>query len=215
MTGHRPSAWAAALLFLAVPAHAQTPPDLGTVVVRLRAAGIVPQDSGSSVTRLGGQWSSSSAAAVDLDASVFLTPNIALGFGAATSRHSFKLDNSAFGTVPVGSARLITPSVTLQYHFAPAARFSPYVGIGPAAAVLVDPSPGGTLVDTLYFDSKVGVAFQAGIDINLGGPFVLNADVKQLLVRTTAFSPHPGRVPVEAQVKLNPTIFGLGLGLRF
>ena len=158
---------------------------------------------------------SSSAAGVDADASVFLTPSIAIGLGASTARHSFTLERSQFGTVPVGSARLIVPSVTLQYHFAPAARFSPYLGVGPAAAVLVDPSPGGTLVDTLYFDSKVGVAFQAGVDVALGGGLVLNADVKQLLVRTTAFSPHPGRTAVEAQVKLNPTVFGLGLGFRF
>ena len=208
----------AALLLSAGPALAQSggpAPDLGTVVVRLRAVGVVPQDSGSTTTRLGGQWVSTSSAGVDLDASVFLTPNIAVGLGASTSRHTFKLDNSGFGTVAVGSARLIAPSVTLQYHFTPGSRFSPYLGVGPAAAVLVNPNPGGTLVDDLYFESKVGVAFQAGIDVNLGGSLVLNADVKQLLVRTTAFSPHPGRTAVESQVKLNPTIFGLGLGLRF
>jgi len=207
--------WAAMLAALAGPALAQAPPELGTVIVRLRAAGVVPQDSASTVTRLGGQWHSSTAAGPDVDASVFLTPSIAVGLGASTFGLSFKLERSEFGTVPVGSARLVAPNVTLQYHPFAAGRVSPYAGAGPAAAVLVSPAPGGTLVDTLYFESKVGAALQAGVDVRLGGGFVLNADVKQLLVRTTAFSPHAGRRPVEAQVKLNPTLFGLGVGYRF
>jgi outer membrane protein len=192
------------------------PPErgLGSVIVRARVVGVVPQDTASTITRLGGKWASTAEAGGDLDVSVFLTSHLAIALGASTSRHAFQLDNTAFGTVPVGNARLIVPSLMLQYHFAPGWGVHPYLGAGPSAAVLIDPKPGGTLVDQLYFDSKVGVAFQAGIDIDVG-PFVLNADVKQLLVRTTAFSPHPGRIPVKAQVQFNPTVFGLGLGVRF
>ncbi len=204
------------LLALAMPAMAEEPvPDLGTVIVRLRADGVAPQDSASNITKLGGTWRSTTEAGLDADASVFLTPHLAVGLGAATTRHRFRLDGTQFGTVPVGTARLIVPSVTLQWHFTPIDRFRPYLGLGPAAAVLVSPTPAGTLVDDLYFKSRVGAVFQAGVDVALGGPFVLNADLKQMLVRTTAFSPHPGRTPVKANVKLNPTIFGVGVGYRF
>jgi outer membrane protein len=209
-----------AALFVTAPCWAQADgpareAGLGSVIMRMRAVGVVPQDSSSNTTRLGGNWVSTDSAGLDFDASIFVTHNIALSLGASTTQHKFALIGTSFGAVPVGSARLIVPSLTVQYHFQPDATFRPYVGVGPAAAVLIDPRPGGTLVDTLYFDSQVGVAFQAGMDISLGGPFVLNADIKQLLVRTTAYSPHPPRVPVRANVHLNPTIVGLGMGYRF
>lgn len=53
------------------------------------------------------------------------------------------------------------------------------------------------------------------MDVNLGGPFVFNADIKQVLVSTIAYSPHPGRVAVRADNSFNPVIFGVGLGFRF
>ena len=203
---------------LSAPALAQDvpgAPGLGSVVVRLRADGVVPQDSSSSITRLGGRWQSTSSAGPDLDASVFLTPHLAIGLGASTSHHAFTLQGSDFGVVPVGSARLIVPSVTVQYHVLPDGWFRPYFGVGPAAAVLTNPRPGGTLVDQLYFDSKVGAAFQAGVDLYVSGRFMINVDVKQLLVTTVAYSPHPPRTPVQAKVNLDPTIFGIGVGYRF
>lgn len=189
--------------------------DFGKVIARLRLTNIMPQDTSASITKLGGRWTSTNTAGFDLDASLFLTSNIAVDFGMSAGHHSFTIRDSNFGTVPVGNAELLVPSVMLQYHFLPHERFGPYLGVGPAAAVFIDPSPGGTLVDKLYFDSQVGVAFQAGFDVTLGGPFVLNVDIKQLLVQTIAYSPHPPRVPVQAKVDVNPTIFGIGLGYRF
>jgi len=70
-------------------------------------------------------------------------------------------------------------------------------------------------VDQLYFESQVGIAFQVGADLYVHGPLVVNLDVKQLLVNTVAYSPHPPRTPVQAKVNLDPTIFGIGLGYRF
>ena len=204
-----------AATLLSTPALAQEPPSLGTTIIRLRAAGVVMQDSGSTITKLGGRWQSTSSAGPDLDASVFLTLHIAIGLGASTSHHAFTLQDSNFGVVPVGSARLIVPSVTLQYFPLSEGWIRPYIGAGPAAAVLTNPRPGNTIVDQLYFDSKVGAAFQAGIDFHVAGPFVVNLDVKQLLVTTVAYSPHPPRTPVQAKVNLDPTIFGIGLGYRF
>lgn len=203
---------------LATPAQAQTTQDLGTTprtVIRLRAAGVVMQDSGSTITKLGGRWQSTSAAGPDLDASIFITPYIAIGIGVSTSHHAFTLQHSNVGVVPVGSARLIVPSVTLQVHPRTEGWIRPYIGVGPTAAILTNPRPGNTIVDQLYFDSKIGAVLQAGIDLHVGGPFVVNLDVKHLLVTTVAYSPHPPRTPVQAKVNLDPTLFGIGLGYRF
>lgn len=198
---------------VAPPASAQGA--LNEVVVRVRAVGVVPQDTASVITKLGGRWDSTSSAGVDADLSWFLTPHFAIGLGASTSHHAFTLQGSSAGVVPVGSARLIVPSVTLQYHVMSEGWFRPYFGVGPTAAVLTNARPGGTLVDTLYFSSNVGVVFQAGVDLYVHGPFVMNVDVKQLLVTTVAYSPHPPRTPVQAKVSLDPTIFGIGVGYRF
>jgi outer membrane protein len=201
------------LVGLAPPAQAQDA--LGEFVVRVRLDGVVPQDSSSVVTKLGGRWQSTSSAGPDVDISWFLTPHFALGLGVSTSHHAFTLQGSTSGVVPVGSARLIVPTLTFQYHVMSDGWFRPYLGIGPTGAILTNPRPGGTLVDQLYFSNKAGVAFQAGVDLYVHGSFVVNLDIKQLLVTTVAYSPHPPRTPVQAKVNLDPTIFGVGLGYRF
>ena len=202
-----------ASLLLATPCFAQNA--LNEFVVRVRLTGVAPLDSSSSITKLGGRWQSTSSAGPDVDISWFLTPHFAIALGTSTSHHAFTLQGTNVGVVPVGSARMIVPSVALQYHVMSEGWFRPYIGFGPAAAVLTNARPGGTFVDQLYFESQVGIAFQVGADLYVHGPLVVNLDVKQLLVNTVAYSPHPPRTPVQAKVNLDPTIFGIGLGYRF
>ena len=62
----------------------------------------------------------------EIDISYFVTPNIALELIAATTKH----DVGASDGTDLGSVWLLPPTLTLQYHFAPTSRFSPYIGAG-------------------------------------------------------------------------------------
>ena len=148
----------------------------------------------------------------EVDFSYFFTDNIALELIAATTRHSIKARNTSLGTVDVGKVTLLPPTLTVQYHFWPRQAFSPYLGVGVNYTVFFDEkAPGGTVTSVKY-DNSIGVAFQAGFDYNISGNWFLNFDVKQLLLNTTA---HLNGNAIQADVDLNPTIVGVGIGYKF
>jgi hypothetical protein len=85
--------------------------------------------------------------------------------------------------VDLGSAWLLPPTVTLQYHFDPkGASMRPYVGVGVNYTTFfgVD-EPAGLNID---YDDSFGLALQAGIDIPFGNGWSVNVDVKKIYINT-------------------------------
>lgn len=204
-------------------AFAQSPFDLneppvglqaGTFMLRARAIGLIPLDSSSSISAIGGQVDATSQAAPELDLSYFITDNIAVEAIAATTRHEISAHGSSAGNLDVGSVWVLPPTVTLQYHFMPHARFSPYVGAGINATFFYDSSPAGPAITHVSYDNNIGAALEVGADYNVAGHWFLNVDVKQIFLNTTA---HIDSVlgPVKAKVALNPLVVGAGIGYRF
>lgn len=185
----------------------------GTFMVRLRAIGIIPEDNSSS-TSIGGHVNTSAQAAPEADLSYFFTDNIAAEVIAATTRHSLQANGTAVGSVDVGSTWVLPPTITVQYHFMPHERFSPYVGAGLNVSLFYDNSPAGPTVKSFSLDNSVGAALQVGFDYNFSGHWFANVDVKQIFVDTTA---HLNTVlgPVEAKTSLDPLVAGMGIGYRF
>ena len=115
------------------------------------------------------------------------------------------------GGVPVGTVKHLPPTLLLQYHFAPDGTFRPYVGAGINYTRFYDVNLGG---GTLTVDSSSwGGAFQAGIDIPLNRTFFLNLDVKKIWIDTDVKVAASG--VVAANLKINPVIFGVGVGMKF
>jgi outer membrane protein len=206
---------------LAGAASAQTADDdtpvgkqAGTLMVRLRAIGVIPEDSSSSVSPIGGHVDVSSQAAPEVDFSYFFTDNIAAELIAATTRHDIQATGTALGNVSVGTAWVLPPTVTLQYHFFPRERFSPYIGAGLNVSFFYDTSPSKPIVQSFSLDNSVGAALQVGFDYNFSGHWFANVDVKQIFVSTTA---HINTLlgPVTARTALNPLVIGAGIGYRF
>lgn len=202
----------AALLLPLASAHAEgSGKKAGDFLVRGRAIGVIPEES-STITGIGGHVDASNPVEPEVDFSYFFTDNIALELIAATTRHSIKARNTSLGTVDVGKVTLLPPTLTVQYHFWPRQAFSPYLGVGVNYTVFFDEkAPGGTVTSVKY-DNSIGVAFQAGFDYNISGNWFLNFDVKQLLLNTTA---HLNGNAIQADVDLNPTIVGVGIGYKF
>lgn len=185
----------------------------GTFMIRARAIGVIPQNSSSSISAIGGTVSTSNTAAPELDFSYFLTDNIALELIAATTKHDLYANGSALtpGSYHVGSTWVLPPTLLLQYHFMPHSRFSPYVGAGLNVTFFYGTKAAGNVVTDLAMSNNVGAAVQAGFDYNITGHWFANFDVKQIFVNTSATV----NGVIKAKTALNPTVIGAGIGYRF
>lgn len=143
---------------------------------------------------------------LELDFTRFLTGNLALELILATKKHEVTA-----GGVPVGTVKHLPPTLTLQYHFAPDAAFRPYVGAGINYTRFYDVNlAGGALT---VGSSSWGGALQAGIDIPLNKTFFLNLDLKKIWIDTDVKVAATGANV--ANLKINPLVFGVGVGMKF
>jgi outer membrane protein len=183
----------------------------GNWLVRLRAIDVVPHES-ASISTIGGTASIDSKVVPELDFSYFFTPNIAAELILATSKHNITAVGTSLGDVPVGSVWLLPPTLTAQYHFLPDSRLNPYIGAGINYTIFYKSRPAGGAVTSVGYSDKVAPALQAGVDFMLDDHLLLNLDVKKIWIKTTA-SLNGGAI--EADTKINPWIFGAGIGYRF
>lgn len=185
----------------------------GSVMVRLRAIGVLPTNMSSS-TSIGGSVTATNQAAPELDLSYFFTDNFAVELIAASTRHNIAAADTALGHVDVGSAWVLPPTITAQWHFMPRAKLSPYVGAGVTIAFFYNTRGNEPLVDKFALSTTAGPAIQAGVDYNIDGHWFANFDVKQMFFQTNAsISTAVGHVG--ARTWLNPTVIGAGIGYRF
>ena len=198
-------------------AQAQTadyfvPETAGTILVRARVINVSAENN-NSWTSIGGHIDATSQATPEVDFSYFLTPNIAFELIAATTSHHLTARDTALGAkVDVGSTSVLPPTLTVQYHFMPDQKFSPYVGAGLNYTFFYNTEPGGGIVKRTSLTNNFGEALQIGFDYAVSGPWVLNADVKQLFLHTTA-SLDSGLV--RAKTDLDPLVIGVGVGYKF
>lgn len=215
----------AAGLAAAGPCLAQTsaqpvPPDpnapvgkeAGTFMIRLRAIGVLPQNTWSNVTPIGGHVEATNTATPEIDFSYFFTDHIAAELIAATSRHNISISDSVLGHVDVGSVWVLPPTLTAQYHFMPHERFSPYLGAGLNVTFFYASHSNNPPITEVGYSTGVGPAIQAGFDYNITGHWFLNFDVKQIFFKTFA---RANGGTIKANTWLDPTVIGAGIGYRF
>ena len=89
-------------------------PRPGDVMVRLRAIGVLPQDSSSSISATGGRVRMSDTAGPEVDLSYFFTDRIAMELIAASTRHKVTAAGTALGRVDVGTTCILPPTLTVQ-----------------------------------------------------------------------------------------------------
>ena len=179
----------------------------GDIVIRARGLYVTPDESAS--LSAGGDVDVSNDTVPEVDFSYFITDNIALELIAATTRH--KVHWTPSGT-NLGKVSLLPPTLTVQYHFMPKQRFSPYIGAGLNYTFFYNEDAPGGVVTSVDYKNHVGYALQAGADYALSGPWSLNVDVKKIFLRTDV-SVNGGAIT--GKVDLDPWIVGLGIGYRF
>ncbi len=210
------AATAALCLAAALPAAAQTVPDAGfsagDVLVRVRAIGVIPEDSSSSISAIGGNVSVTATPAPELDLSYFMTDHLSFELIAASTRHEIAAENTALGHVDVGSTYILPPTLTAQYHFLPHGMIDPYLGLGVTVAFWYDTNPAGGAVTKLGLGTTAGPAIDAGVDVHLTGRWYANFDIKQIFLPVTA---RIDSGAIIAKTDLNPLVIGAGIGYRF
>lgn len=196
----------AAASSLAAPllAQAQNTPWL----VRVRAVNLDSANKSDTTPPLG--LSVNSKVIPEVDISYFFTPNVA---AELVLTYPQKHTISSFGA-EIGSLKHLPPTLTVQYHFTGVASFKPYVGAGlnythfsnveftPAVVTALDPS---------IKKNSYGLALQAGLDYEISKNMFFNVDLKKVQIGTDVRS-------AGAKVgtfKVDPLLFGVGLGWRF
>ena len=89
----------------------------------------------------------------------------------------------------LGSVNALPPTLTAQWHFNPDQTFDPYVGAGINYTIMLDRNlkvaRGALAGSKIKIDSDSwGYALQAGFDINLKDGWLINADVKYIIMDT-------------------------------
>ncbi|TPN84032.1 OmpW/AlkL family protein [Aquimarina algicola] len=182
--------------------------------VRLRGLVVTPDES-ASIGGIGGDVDISTAFVPELDFTYFFTKNWAAELILATANHDVEAISTAAGDIDLGDVWLLPPTLTLQYHFNEG-KFKPYVGAGINYTFFYSADE-GPVADDIEYDNNVGFALQAGLDFALNDRWFLNADVKKLFLQTdvTINATSALGATVEADVDINPWLFGIGVGYKF
>ncbi|MCB1520078.1 MAG: outer membrane beta-barrel protein [Hyphomicrobiaceae bacterium] len=142
----------------------------------------------------------------------FLNKNLAIELFCCFAKHDVK-GKGVLAGVDLGDTWIFPPALTLQYHFDSMGGFKPYVGAGVQYIHFFSEGPATGLGGLpMKIDDAIGFTLQAGVDVELGRGWYLNADVKKTWLDTEA-SWAGGAV--RADVELDPWIFSANIGYRF
>lgn len=213
---------AAALIAAAVtPAATPAAAEQGDWLVRLRGIVVAPTEKSGAVLPAfpTGKVSVDNAYAPELDFTYFLTNHIGAELILATTKHDINGAGALSGLGRIADARVLPPTLTVQYHFLPQERVRPYVGVGLNYTIFYDEGATAALTGalgptTVGLRDSVGYAFQAGVDIDITKRFFFNADVKYIDINTRATLDSGGTIN-RVHVDLNPIVAGVGVGMRF
>ncbi|MFD0666925.1 OmpW/AlkL family protein [Ramlibacter sp. MAHUQ-53] len=177
-------------------------------LVRARAVHLNMADKSEAIPALGvgaDQITVNNKTIPEVDITYFVTPNIAAELVLTIPQ---KQTVSIAGT-DVGTFKHLPPTLTVQYHFSPAAQVSPYLGAGVNYTRISSVKLLGGAGD--LENQSFGLAVQAGVDYKLDKNWSLNLDLKKVQIRSDVFA---GGSKVSA-VKLDPWLLGVGVGYRF
>lgn len=201
-------------------AQAASDPQAGAAVtewpspwqVRLRALGVITEDSGYVNTVPGSGLSYSDTVVPELDISYFFTDNIAAELILGTTYANIEGQGAIGGLGNIGKAWLLPPTLTLQYHFTDFGAFKPYVGAGVNYTIFYNQDAGSA--DALKIKHTFGTALQVGFDYMVDQHWGVNFDVKKLFLKPD-FDVTVDGAKLTGKAALDPWLIGAGVTYRF
>lgn len=204
---------------LATPAYAEA----GDVLVRVRGIMVAPTENSGGIlpTFPTEEVSVNNSFMPEVDITYMVDDHFGLELIAATTKHSASGKTGTTGGIgKLASTWVLPPTLTAQYHFAPAAKVRPYVGAGVNYTIFYSEKPSAGLETAVgqtdvNMKSSFGWAAQAGIDFDLNEKIFLNLDIKYVDIDTTARLTTTAIGTQRARISLDPIIVGVGVGFRF
>lgn len=201
----------------AAPVLAPIDESFDPFLIRVRALGVLPDGSGSTVNGapiFGAKLLDNVVPEVDF--TYFINKHLAVEVIAAVAHTALSGSLAPGGTnVTFANTTLLPPTVTLQYHFA-LGQFDPYLGVGANYTWFLETTSPLTrslgFGDAVNIHSSAGLAFQAGFDYYLTKHWALNVDAKYLVLNTDANTPFG---PNTVHLNANTWLIGGGVGYRF
>ncbi|HEY6941185.1 OmpW/AlkL family protein [Dokdonella sp.] len=137
-----------------------------------------------------------------------MTPNLGVEVLAAWPfEHDVKLNGAKAATV-----KQLPPTVSLQWHFMPDAKVSPFVGLGVNYTRFFSIDETGPLDGkNLDLGDSWGLAAHAGIDVALAPRWSLTVDARWIDIDTDA-KVDGAKV---GSVAIDPLVYGVAVGYRF
>jgi len=139
----------------------------------------------------------------EVDISYFFTKNIAAELILTVPQKQHVYSNGS----DLGTFKHLPPTLTVQYHFTDFTGYKPYVGAGLNYTQITAEKLGAVTLS----DKSIGGALQAGVDIPLTKHVSLNMDVKKVYLKTHVYANGADA----GTLKLDPVVFGVGVGYRF
>lgn len=172
----------------------------GDWLVRARAVNVDPQNSSSPLAGV----AVSSETIPEVDISYFFTDNISAELVLTyPQKHDVTLNGASLGTL-----KELPPTLLAQYHFMPGSSFSPYVGAGLNYTKFSSVNLAGLDVGR----SSTGGALQVGFDMPINKNLSFNVDLKKVYMKTDVKTTAGAYVTT---LKIDPVLFGIGLGWKF
>lgn len=140
----------------------------------------------------------------------FFNPNLSVELFCCFAKHDAE-GRGIIRNVDLGDFWIFPPALTLQYHFTGLGGIKPYVGAG-VQYIHFFGEGRSDLGPKITLDDAFGFTLQAGIDVELGQGWYINADVKKTWIDTEANWRGTG---FSADVDVDPWIISANLGYRF
>ncbi len=215
--GRKAIFWLAVLFLLALPLCAAAQ-DTGWMV-RVRAINIAPNDSSDHLLGTGSKATVDSATVPELDIVYKWHKNWGLELVLADARHDLGFSGGILAPFDLGSVRVLPPTLVCNYYFTTPSQFDPYIGLGlnytRFHSFHLDSALAAAGVTGVDFDNSLGLAAQAGFDVDFQNHWVLNFDLKYAWINTDAHVEIWGLPYDTIGVDVNPWIFGIGVGYKW
>ena len=122
-------------------------------------------------------------------------------------KHDVKLNG-----VLAATTKQLPPTVSVQYHFNPTGKVSPFVGLGLNYTIFFSEHTTGPLAGTkLSLDNSLGVAAHGGIDFRIDERWLVTLDARWIQIGTDA-KVNGAKV---GTVHIDPFVYGFAVGYRF
>ncbi|MER9262619.1 OmpW family protein [Mesorhizobium sp. M0619] len=180
--------------------------------VRLRALGVITEDSGYVNAVPGSGLSYSNTVTPELDISYYFTDNIATELILGTTYANIEGQGAIGALGNVGKVWLLPPTLTLQYHLTNFGAFKPYVGAGVNYTIFYNQHAGSA--DALKVNNTFGTALQVGFDYMVDQHWGVNFDVKKLFLKPD-FDVTVDGAKQTGKAELDPWLIGAGVTYRF